>query len=165
MQTLQFLVSFLIFTFIQLPAAILGIPLVLMALLTPWDGRRYFFGNSKWGRATHHYLKPTKNNYWREFTWLALRNPVYNLDAKILAVEVCKHVVKGDPLIGDKSKGGKYTIRMGKYWEYYSILPYTILNSKRCVRLRFGWKINGVPPYEKAMWVFSFNPFKTYSGE
>lgn len=157
-------ISFLIFLLVRLPANIIAMPCLAIALKTKWDGRTWFFGNAKHGRATNHYLAPTGGDYLQELLWMAWRNPTYNLGAKILSVRmVDEYDIAGDEDIGDKKKGGFYEIRMGIFWEYYYILPYTIFGSKRCVRLRAGWKISG-NTNDLAEWVFSFNPWKEYGG-
>ncbi len=155
-------ISFLIFMLIKIPANIIAAPCLAVALLTKWGGKSFFFGNEKWGRATNHYLKPTKGNYWKELSWMALRNPTYNLSIRALSVKMQpSYKLTGKENIGDKTAGGFYKIKMGNYWEYYLIIPYVIFKLKKCVRLRAGWKIGGNTT-NKAEWVFMFNPWKAY---
>lgn len=159
-------ISVLYFFLIELPATIIAWPCLAIALLTKWDGRTWFFGNIKHGRATDHYLAPTNGSYWKELMWMAWRNPVYNLTAKTLAITLpdpLEYDFAGDEEIGDKIAGGFYEVRLGKFWEFYWIKPYTIFGKKRCVRARIGWKIhNNTTPTAEI--VCAVNPFKEYQG-
>lgn len=160
----HFIISFLIFLFVVMPVSILAIPCLAIALLTDWSGTSHFFGNCKWGKATSHYLASTDNKYWKELSWLGLRNPIYNFKLWTLGVIMLpSYHFFGDDNIGDKLAGGSYKILMGKFWEYYYIKPYTIFGSKRCIRLRFGWKLKN-NMFAKAEFVFAFNPWKRYEG-
>ena len=161
---LHFTLSLLIFTVVTLPAMLIAWPCLAITLLTKWSGTTYFFGNSKWGRATYHFLVPTKGVYWRELLWMAWRNPVYNLGLYTLGVPMREYVVTGDTNVGDKMGGGFYAARMGKFWEYYWVKPYTIFGIKKCIRVRIGWKINGTDFWGRAENVFSINLFKNYLG-
>lgn len=163
---LRCLASFLIYLTVQLPASLIAWPCLAIALLTKWDGSTLFFGNSKWGRATNHYLVPTNGEYLKELLWMAWRNPVYNLGQHVLSVKMKPWLVvaKGDENIGDKIAGGFYSLRMGKFWEFYYIKSYTFLGQRRCVRARIGWKISGNTT-DLCEYVFSINPFKDYTGK
>ncbi len=154
----RILISALIFIAIVIPVWIISLPVVALLLLTPWDGRTTIFGNKKWGRANNHPYLSTKG-YWQEFNWLALRNPVNNLQCVTLGARQSPYELSGDPDIGDKIKGGFYSVKMGNAWEYYWIKPY----GKRCIRARIGWKIlNNTGEF--AQFVFVINPWKPYSG-
>lgn len=159
---IRILVSFFIFAIICVPIIIISVPVVGVMLLTKWDGRSTIFGNSKWGRANNHFAYPTKN-YWEEFIWLVYRNPVNNLMTNNLAVSQRAYILKGDAYIGDKQKGGFYTVKMGRAWEYYWIKPYTIFGIKKCIRVRIGWKIYK-NTNSTAQFVFVPNPIMTYRG-
>lgn len=159
---MRILASFLIYLLVQLPATLIAWPCLAVMLLTSWSGRTYFFGNEKWGRATDHYLAPTGGIWWKELLWMAWRNPVYNLGVHVLGVRMRDYDVAGDEAIGDKIKGGFYECRMGPFWEYYWILPYTLFG-RRCIRARIGWKISNNTA-ATAEYVFSINPFKPYLG-
>ncbi len=152
------LATFLIWLLVSLPCSVISVPVVAILLLTSWDGRSTIFGNKKWGRATNHFAFPTEGKYWKEFNWLVLRNPVNNL-SEVLGAPMQAYTVVGDPGIGDKTRGGFYSITMGKYWEYYWIKPY----GSRCIRVRIGWKINQNDT-PVAYWCFVVSPFKTYRG-
>lgn len=162
---IHFLISLWLFLTIVLPLQLLAWPCLAIALLTSWDGRTYFFGNEKWGRATNHYLAPTEGKWLKELIWMAWRNPVYNLQAKYFSTPMKAYKLTGDAGIGDKLRGGFYRIKMGLSWEYYLIIPYVVGdNNWRCVRARWGWKINeNNGPV--ATLVFSINPWKEYIGE
>ena len=144
-----------------LPIMILSVPVVAILLLTSWDGRTTIFGNAKWGRATDHFAYPTHGNYWEEFNWLVLRNPVNNLQAMTLAVRNSMPVFYDGPSydIGDHIRGGFYIMTMRWAWEIYAIIPY----GKRCIRARIGWKIYNDDD-ALAAFVFAVNPWKTYTG-
>jgi len=159
-------ISFFIFLFVCIPAMVISVPVVAVLLLTSWDGRTTIFGNAKWGRANDHFAYPTKG-YWQEFNWLVLRNPVNNLAGQFLGVPQRPYELIGDENIGDKIAGGFYAIHMpledGPAWEYYWIKPYNILDQKRCIRARIGWKIKD--NIGKAAFVFAINPWKKYLGK
>lgn len=160
---LHFFITAFIWLFVCVPLMLVSVPVVALLLLTKWDGRTTWFGNSKHGRATNHFDHPTKGSYWLEFNWLVLRNPINNFAGHVLAAAMRDYDVWGDEPIGDKVAGGFYGVKMGPYWEYYWIKPYTIFGSRRCVRARIGWKINGTTTPE-ASFVFVLNPWKTYRG-
>jgi hypothetical protein len=146
MIVIHFLISLFIGLFINIPATIIALPLLAVALLTKWDGTTFFFGNSKYTRekAATHYAAPTEGKYWKEFCWYGLRNPVYNLGAHYFAIIMKPdYKVTGRTDIGDKIRPGFYAIKMGWAWEYYWIYKYYVFGRWLCIRLRFGWKING----------------------
>ena len=58
-----------------LPTQYIAVPILL---LTKWDGRTTWWGNSKWGRGTDHFEHATKG-FWQELVWLTYRNPINNL--------------------------------------------------------------------------------------
>lgn len=160
---LRITLSFLIYVLVQLPASLIAWPCLAVALLTKWDGRTFFFGNEKWGRATNHYLAPTQGKYWKELLWMGWRNPVYNLGKRSLAVNMKAYSYTGDSGIGDKLRGGFYAVEMGDAWEYYYIKPYVIFGYRRCIRARIGWKIMNNET-ASAEFAFSINLWKEYAG-
>lgn len=150
------LISFFVWLMV-LPLMWVSIPVIAILLLTSWDGKTTIFGNEKWGRANNHPINPT-HNYWQEFLWLFWRNPLNNLFCKTLSLKKKRYKLRGDKIIGDKIKGGFYSVRMGLGWEYYWIKPY----GNRCIRARIGWKIhNGDSP---SPLIFAINPWKKYTG-
>jgi hypothetical protein len=155
---IHIIISLLIFL-LTLPVIILSIPAVAILLLTSWNGKTTIFGNAKWGRANNH-PSPTSrtSGYLQELLWLVWRNPVNNFLTETLSVTKAPYKLTGDPDIGDKTKGGFYSIRMGDAWEYYWIKPY----GKRCIRARIGWKIHNAD--SPSAFVFAINPWKEYSG-
>lgn len=159
---MRIFLSALIFLFICVPAIIISLPVVAVLLRTKWDGRTTIFGNAKWGRGNDHPDHAAKN-YWQEFNWVALRNPVNNLQALYLAVAQKDYKLEGDHPIGDKVAGGSYFIKMGRAWEFYYIKPYTVFGSRRCVRFRAGWKIESNTK-SVASFVFAVNPIKSFKG-
>jgi hypothetical protein len=137
----------------------LVVPLILP---TKWEGYTTIFGNAKWGRGRTHPYNFTRG-FWSECNWLVLRNPVNNLMCRTLAVRAGAYHLVGDARIGDKTKGGFYYARMREFWEFYWVKPYTVFGSKRCVRVRVGWKI--VNSDRPAAFVFAISPFKRYLGQ
>lgn len=77
--------SHLIWWLAFVPVWLISLPIIAIALLTPWEGKRFWFGNYLWGRGNNHPGHPTVG-YWQEFTWLALRNPISNFGKFTLAV-------------------------------------------------------------------------------
>lgn len=141
-----------------LPFQYIAVPVLL---LTPWDGRTTWFGNSKWGRGTDHFEHAT-NSYWREFVWLTYRNPINNLMNRFGTTYAEPVDVTGNLDIGDKVAGGWYLARMGKFWEFYCIIPYL---KRYCVRIRLGWKIVGKQAGELCPMVCAVRPIQNYYGE
>lgn len=159
----HFLIAFGIYLFAIFPAILASIPVVAILLLTKWDGRTTIFGNSKWGRGNDHFAHATKG-YWQEFVWLVLRNPVNNLHSHKFAARMSfPRIPYGNPHIGDKIGEGFYKILMTPFFEYYLIKAYKIFGGRRCIRIRFGWKIKDNLE-ETAPFVFAINPWRTYSG-
>jgi hypothetical protein len=134
---------------------------VPILLLTKWKGFSTWFGNEKWGRGNAHFEHHTEG-FWEEFHWLTIRNPINNLFNRFGALYVYPvNIVAGNPNIGDNIAGGFCFADMGKYWEFYCIIPYL---KNRCVRIRLGWKIIGKKPGELCPMVVVFNPIQNYSG-
>lgn len=143
-------------------AAIIGVPVVAVMLLTKWNGRTTLWGNEKWGRGTNHFDFPTKG-WWQEFVWLALRNPANNLATIGFSIPQRPFTLEGKADIGDKKAPGFYKITSRFGWEYYWIKPYNVFKSRRCIRIRIGWKINGNTEFT-APFVFVVHPWKKYRG-
>lgn len=74
----RFLISFFIVVFLWFPMVILSLPVVAIILKTEWSGTTTWFGNKLHGRGTTHYKGQTSGNYWKEWYWLCIRNPVSN---------------------------------------------------------------------------------------
>lgn len=169
---IRLLLSLVVYIF-SLPLLIISVPSVAILLLTAWDGRSFFFGNAKWGRGDQN---PAwmKSGYWPAFVWLLWRNPLNNFLIFDLSLKQKPYTIKGDPGIGEKTNAGFYAIRMGWAWEYYWIIKYTAepwllkllpsTEKNRCIRARFGWKINGNDS-PTAPFVCAINPWKPYSGK
>lgn len=152
-----------IFISLIIPAMIVSIPVVAILLGSGWNGRTTIFGNAKWGKGE---LNPSwmKSGFWAAFIWLMWRNPVDNLCARVLALRLRNYTHSGDAAVGDKIAGGFYAIKMGWAWEYYWVKPYTVFGSRRCVRVRLGWKIYQAAAEYFCPYVCAFNPWKPYSG-
>lgn len=125
------------YTLAFLTGIIISFPAVALLLLTSWDGRTTLFGNARHGRGNEHFSTPT-NDYWQEFKWLTIRNPVNNL-CELLAAPTGASIISGNTGIIDQREQGSYRITMGGYWEYGMVKFY----GKRCLRIRLGWKILG----------------------
>ena len=84
---MRFLISSLIFFFLQLPMIVASFPIVAVMLLTKWDGTTTWFGNFKYGRGDTHYKSPSEGVYWKHWRFLCIRNPVSNFGKRVLAVK------------------------------------------------------------------------------
>lgn len=159
---MKFFISFALFLFCM-PFIVLGWFVVPTLLACGWQGYTTFWGNAKWGNGA---ADPAygKTGFWAAYVWLALRNPVNNLSIKYMAVTQKAYTLTGNANTGNETQGGTYDIAMGLWWEHYTVIPYSIFGSKRCVRFRYGWKINNGTPGTLAPFVFSFNPWMNYTG-
>lgn len=82
--------KFLASTIIAIPWLIVWLlshPFVLIALHTKWDGKTTIFGNFKYGRGDDHYKTPSRSEYWKQYRFLCIRNPVSNFGKFQLAVD------------------------------------------------------------------------------
>ena len=84
---MKFLASTLIFFLAQLPLILISLFVVPFMLLTKWDGRTTIFGNFKYGRGDTHYKAPSNGEYWKQYRFLCIRNPVSNFGKQVLAVK------------------------------------------------------------------------------
>lgn len=85
---MHFLASSLIFFLAQLPvmfASLFVVPLMLQS--KKWDGKTTWFGNFKYGRGDTHYKAPSNGEYWKQYRFLCIRNPVSNFGKLVLAVD------------------------------------------------------------------------------
>jgi hypothetical protein len=157
---LRFIASLAIFISC-IPVIILGLFVIPILLLTSWDGTTTPWGNARWGKGE---TNPAwmKTGYWNNFVWLALRNPDNNYDTTTLAINKKPYTWQGNLVIGDQIAPGFYAIAMGWAWEYYWIYKYNFLGA-RCIRIRFGWKINGATT-PTVPFVFAINPWANYGG-
>lgn len=174
------LVSLAIKLFIDLPMMLLGLVVVAVALPFasndqlpkwgwPWDNADHGIdGDDFWIVS-----KGAGRGWWASYQWLALRNPTFNFSKYILGlVATGEYTYTGTPLdangesqIGDKTGPGWSWCRMGWAWEFYYIKPYSIFGTRRCVRIRAGWKIFNKDKGERCQFVFVPNPLMTYSGK
>lgn len=83
---MKFIISSLIFFFLQLPIIVLSLFVVPPLLLTKWDGTTTWFGNFKYGRGDTHYKVPSKGKYWKQCRFLCIRNPVSNFGKRVLSI-------------------------------------------------------------------------------
>lgn len=87
--------KFLASTIIFIPWAIVWIVSLLavpIMLLTKWDGKTTWFGNFKYGRGDTHYKAPSNGEYWKQYRFLCLRNPVSNFGKGPLSVKAAPWV-------------------------------------------------------------------------
>lgn len=140
-----------------LPTQYIAVPILL---LTKWDGRSTWWGNSKWGRGTTNPAHSIQG-YWQEFVWLTYRNPINNLLNSFGKPAPESYVLTGNPNTGDQTEGGAYAIIADGMWEFYYVRPYL---KKYCVRIRLGWKIHGKQPGELCPMVFVIRPIQNYYG-
>ena len=156
----HFLMTGMAYALVVLPLQVIGYPLVAILLLTKWNARSTWWGNAKHGKGESRGC----DTPWKQYLWLVWRNPVNNLLSFTLAAPCVAHVVNGDATIDDDSHGGFYSITTISAWEYYWIKPYTLFESRRCIRMRLGWKINGKQPGDLCEFVLTLNPVKQYFG-
>lgn len=74
---MKLIVSFLIFLFLWLPLALLGLLVVALMLFTQWDGTTTWFGNYLYGRQGNSHMPPDPSLF-DQWLFLAIRNPVSN---------------------------------------------------------------------------------------
>jgi len=164
---IRFIASFLIWLFLWLPMALLGLVIVPIALiLGTSDGHFYKifwiwdnYNDGVFGGATAGFT-----GFLGGFKWAALRNPCSNWGKLALGYPQPLNLnINGNQNIGDSSESGSYWITGGG-WEYYLIKPYVLFGMNKCIRVRIGWKLlRNVRP--KAPFVFSINPFHAYKGK
>jgi hypothetical protein len=106
--------------------------------------------------------------YWlRCLIWSCNRNGSFNWSKYVMGIKARPYTHEGDVAIGDKKAGGSYWCFMPGtlFFEYYSIIPYTLFGKKRCIRIRLGWKRYGKPDGELCQFCGVFNPLMPYLGE
>lgn len=84
---MKFLASTLIWMFASLPMTLLGFFVVPFLLLTKWEGTTGWWGNFKYGRGDTHYKAPSNGNFFKQWRFLAWRNPCSNFGKKIISVK------------------------------------------------------------------------------
>jgi hypothetical protein len=169
---MHFILSTLIKLVCDLPLLLLGLVIVPFALLFEKNNHLPFWAEWCWGNKDHgndgekFWAAKTvgQSRFWRCYQWLALRNPCFNWGKYILGTTFTSYEHVGDIKVGDKSGPGSYWCFMGPYWEYYSITPYTLFGTKRCLRIRFGWKIYGKAVGDECQFVWVINPVMPYFG-
>lgn len=155
---LRIFLTFLIWVCTYPILILIGFPVVAYKLHNGWDGSTGWWGNWKYGRHGNKEFQ-TNGIFWREWLFLAVRNPISNFGKQVLSARPTEPLkIKGDVSITDGWPGipGYYYIRSGKLWEIrfvYPTFPY------RCFEARFGWKLLGGGD---ATFVFRFNPFRRY---
>lgn len=83
---MKFLISSVIWLCAALPMMLISFPIVALFLLSKWDGTTTWFGNKKYGRGDSHYKAPSNGNYWKQWWFLCIRNPISNFGKQVLAV-------------------------------------------------------------------------------
>lgn len=84
---MRLIASTAVFLFAQLPLILLSFVVVPVLLLTRWDGKTTWFGNWKYGRGDTHYKAPSNGEYWKQYRFLCIRNPVSNFGKQVLSVK------------------------------------------------------------------------------
>lgn len=139
---------------------------VPILLLTRWNGRTTWFGNSKHGKG-HDHFEQGRKGFWPEFVWLTYRNPINNLLNHFGKPAPDSYVLTGNPNTSDNKGGetGAYAIITDTIWEFFYVKPYKIpFMNPRCVRIRLGWKIHEKLPGELCPMVMAVNPIQNYYG-
>lgn len=163
---MKLLIALIIKLLLDIPLMLLGLILVPIAILTNWPKIFWLWGNDDHpDNGGIFWAKQCGTSFLCAYKWFALRNPTFNFSKYLLGTKLKDYQHKGDTGIGDKKKGGSYWCYMGKYFEYYYIKPYTLFKVKRCIRIRFGWKIYGKKVNEICQFCFVVNPFMPYSGK
>lgn len=122
--------KFLASTIILIPWAIVWVVslfAVPFMLLTKWGGRSTWFGNFKYGRGDTHYKAPSNGEYWKQYRFLCIRNPVSNFGKLVLAVDdkpwvwLCDvHIFKNMYILyGWKNPSGEMPTRRTFVWRPY----------------------------------------------
>lgn len=155
--TVAFLIKFLIF----IPFQLLGLLVVPIAILTNWPSIFWPWNNQDHPVDGGNFWKnKCGDTFWCKYQWFALRNPCFNL-GRLFSVSGRPYKHVGDLEVGDKSSGGSYWVFSSPFFEYYLIKPY----GKRCLRIRFGWKLYKKPLGKPADFCFVVNPFQPYLGK
>ena len=131
------------------------------------------------GRDPSTYLSVCKEGWWARYLWLAWRNPcnyfgyfhlsfIFNKTGKYTVCDPSQFDVGNTT--GARA-GYRYIeyVQVGitspsdTYYEYYWIMKWS---AKKCLRIRFGWKIgdNKNPIGSYCQWVACFQPYIDYSG-
>ena len=129
--------------------------------------------------------------WYERFIWLAIRNPVNYFQYAVLGL----HVSAGYELLYHYTTlpSDSWKLQVGNtknmycgfarhdirsymkpkrdYWEYYWVKPYNLFGTRRCIRLRMGWKIGNIKNLDdhflqsKAVqFTYNLNPWKTFEG-
>jgi hypothetical protein len=172
MNAIRVLAALALKLLLDLPIMLLGLVVVPLALRYEQDNHLPWWAEWAWGNKDHgndgesFWAKRTVgwSRFRRCFVWLVLRNPSFNWSKYVLGINARPYVHVGDLGIGDKKKGGSYWNYAGLFFEFYSIRPYTLFGSRRCVRIRLGWKLEN-KQNEVCQFCFVVNPVMTYSGQ
>jgi hypothetical protein len=127
------------------------------------------------GRNTETIDAIIKTGWFNYYKFIALRNPLNYFSYHVLGVNCsipgCK-IISTDKEVGDNiAPGFQYTelqdsnFKCLAYlydWIWVYKLPLT--NTKKCIRFRLGWKLNGLGTGPIAQEVLVFSPFHSYTG-
>lgn len=125
------------------------------------------------GRNTETIQRVVSEGWKSYWYFIGVRNPLNYFSYKYLGVDTtgCT-VVSNDPEVGDnKAPGLQYTELLDKdhsvkAYEYYYIWVYIVplTTIKKCIRLRLGYKLNGLGAGTIAQEVLVVSPFHSYTG-
>ena len=140
----------------------------LPAWAWPWDNPQDGIngdGNVSWGWRGPEHANGRERTYWWRLLWL-YRNAGYGF-AEYAGATLLEYPQATGPDVSDQSgaTGCRYVTARASVagverqaWERYIVLRYP--GTRKCFRLRMGWKLNGCVPGERAILVVSVSPWK-----
>jgi hypothetical protein len=156
---------------------LIGYVVLIPAILLEQNNHLPNWAEWCWGNKDHgndgeeFWAKKTAGwpRFLRCYVWLALRNPTFNWSKYILghvSTGTSKRVYGTQEKIGDKVAEGWYFAEEGNVWEFYYIKKIgVVLGKERCIRYRFGWKIDGKKEGDICQLCFVPNPLMPYYGK
>lgn len=167
------IISFLIKAFLDLPLMLIGLFAVAIALPFSKNNHLPAWAEWCWGNRDH---GNDGENFWAKRTvgwpyfircwwWLSIRNPTFNWSKYRLGVLVLNHSASiGNTEVDEDDGITGWYFTIGDFWEFRFIgWPYRVFGYDLCVKLRFGWKIQGKSIGEVAQFCFVPNPFCAFT--
>ncbi|TFW71413.1 hypothetical protein C3Y98_04725 [Methylotenera oryzisoli] len=162
------LISFLIKLVLDLPLMLLGLLVIAIALPFRKNNHLPAWAEWCWGNRDH---GNDGESFWAKRTigwpyfircwwWLAVRNPTFNWSKYVLGLKVTQLAVSiGNTTVDEDEGATGWHYSIGDAFEFRFIgWPYTVFGKHFCVKLRFGWKIEGKDIGEMAQFCFVPNP-------
>lgn len=163
------LASLLVKLFIDLPLMVAGLFAVAIALPFSKDNHLPKWAEWCWGNKDHgndggsFWIKRSQNwpNWLRCYWWLAVRNPTFNWSKYVIGVAINNYpaATYGNTNVDEDDGITGWYFSVGEMWEFRFVgFPYKLFGRDFCVKLRFGWKIQGKNIGETAQFCFVPNP-------